>query len=219
MYACDALLIGSSAWMMTLPAVLFLWSKKRDKSENQNKNHPKKEQAAGRGGWLYVGRDEDGTPFYLDTESLSYEPDNPVRVRMWVKYKPIKGSVAFLDVESFLKAAGRSHEPFDHIRQRLEIDFTKNLVGDLELVFHAPDGRAIDFIEYRSPEWKEIVPGSLYELLQKTAEGTWRPDRFPAEPELRIKLQEKLKEINEALEAFETASPEGKGPSGGNGPA
>ncbi len=111
----------------------------------------------------------------------------------------------------FSRAAGKSHEPFDHIRQRLEIDFTKNLVSDLELVFHAPDGRAIDSVEYRASEWKKIVPGSLYELLQKTAEGAWRPDRFPADPELRLKLQEKLKEINAALEAFETASPEGKG--------
>jgi hypothetical protein len=152
-----------------------------------------------------VGKDEDGTPFYLDTESFSRESDDAVKVRMWVKYKPPKGSAAFLNADSFLKAAGRSHEPFDHVRQRVEIDFTKNLVRDLELVFHAPDGRVIDSVEYRIPELKKIVPGSLYELLKKTAEGAWSPDRFPADPELRVKLQEKLKEINKAFEAFETA--------------
>jgi hypothetical protein len=92
----------------------------------------------------------------------------------------------------------------------------KNRVGDLELLFCAPDGRAIDSIKFRTPDWKTVVPGSLYELLQKTADGIWRSDRFPPDPELRLKLQEKLKEINAAFEAFETASPEGKGPSGGS---
>jgi hypothetical protein len=214
MYCCVPLTIGNCAWMMTLPAALFLWRKKGSRSENPKKDHPKKAPAAGHEDWLYVGKDEDGTPFYLDTESMSCESDNPVRLRMWVKYRPLKGSAAFLNVESFLKAAGRSHEPFDHIRQRLEIDFTKNLVGDLELVFHAPDGRAIESIRYRVPEWKEISPGSLYELLQKTAEGARRPDRFPADPELRVRVQQKLKEINEAFEAFDTVSPETKGPPG-----
>jgi len=217
MHSCAALLVGDSAWTMTLPAILLLWRKKRAPIENREKDHPKKKESRDRGDWLYVGRDEDGTPFYLDVESLSREADNAVSARMWVKYKPLKGSAAFINAESFLRAAGKSHEPLDHIRQRLEIDFTKNLVSDLELVFHAPDGRAIDSIEYRATEWKKIVPGSLYELLQKTAEGAWRPDRFPADPELRLKLQEKLKEINAALEAFETASPEGKGPSGNDG--
>jgi hypothetical protein len=79
------------------------------------------------------------------------------------------------------------------------------MAHDLELVFHAPDGRAIDSVEYRTPELKEITSGSLYDLLMKIAEGAWNPDRFPADPELRVKLQEKLKEINEAFEAFETA--------------
>ncbi len=205
MHGCAALLVGDSAWIMTLPAILFLWRKKRAPTENRNKDHPKKEQPINRGNWLYAGRDEDGTPFYLDTESLSRESGNAVKVRMWVKYKPLKRSAAFLDAESFLKASGRGHEPFDHVRARLEIDFTKNLARDLELVFHAPDGRAIDSIEYRAPEWKEIAPGSLYDLLKKIAEGAWNPDRYPVDPELRVKLREKLKEINEAFEAFETA--------------
>jgi hypothetical protein len=200
MHTSVATLIGDTAWIMILPTVLFLWRKK----STENSGPTKKRPAAG-GNWLYVGRDEDRTPFYLDTESLSREPGNAAKVRMWVKYKPLKRSAAFLNAESFLKASGRSHEPFDHIRQRLEIDFTKNMAHDLELVFHAPDGRAIDSVEYRTPELKEITSGSLYDLLMKIAEGAWNPDRFPADPELRVKLQEKLKEINEAFEAFETA--------------
>jgi hypothetical protein len=205
MHTSVATLVGNSAWLLIFPTLLFLWRKKDAKTGSTEKGQPAKKRPAARGDWLYVGRDEDGTPFYLDTESLSREPDNDVKVRMWVKYRPAKGSVAFLNAESFLKAAGRSHEPFDHIRQRLEIDFTKNLVRDLELVFLAPDGRVIDSVEYRIPELKKITPGSLYGLLKKTADGAWGPDRFPADPELRIKLQEKLKEINEAFEAFETA--------------
>lgn len=205
MLSCAASLLGDTAWMMTLPAVLFLWRKKRALAASAKKDPPKKEEPAPWGNWLYVGRDDDGTPIYLDLENLSHESDNGVKVRMWVKYRPRKGSPVFLNAESFLHAAGESHEPFDHIRQRLEIDFTKNLVGDLELVFHAADGRAIDSVKYRTPEWKEIPPGSVYELLQKTADGSWRPDRFPTDPELRTKLQEKLREINEAFEAFETA--------------
>ena len=170
-----AALFGDSAWMMTLPAILFLWRKKHSPTENTKKGRLKKEEPAAWGDWLYVGRDEDGTPFYMDTENLSHESDNGVRVRMWVKYRPPKGSAPFLNAESFLRAAGKSHEAFDHIRQRLEIDFAKNVVADLELVFHAPDGRAIDSVKYRAPEWKKIAPGSVYELLQKTADGTWKP--------------------------------------------
>ncbi len=88
MHSCAAQLVGDSAWMMTLPAILFLWRKKRAPTENREKDHPKKEESRDRGDWLYVGRDEDGTPFYLDVESLSRESDNAVRARMWVKYKP-----------------------------------------------------------------------------------------------------------------------------------
>ena len=204
MYISGATLAGGSAWMMILPTLLFLWRRKRAETGSTENDRSAKKQPSARGDWIYVGRDKDGTPFYLDTESLSRESDDTAKVRMWVKYKPLKGSAAFLNAESFLKAAGRSHEPFDHVRQRLEIDFAKNLVRDLELVFHAPDGRAIDSVEYRTPELKEIAPGSLHELLKKTADGAWSPDRFPADPELRVKLQEKLKEINEAFEAFET---------------
>ena len=123
---------------------------------------------------------------------------------MWVKYQPVRGSDAYLNVDSFLKTQGLANEAFDYIRQNLEIDFTHNLVGDLELVFHAPDGRIIESVRYRAPEWKKITAGSLHELLQNTVDGTWRSDRFPADPELGAKLREKLKEINEAFEAFET---------------
>jgi hypothetical protein len=205
MYTSVATLVGTSAWMMILPIVLFLWRKKTGETKSTKNGRETIKQVSASGDWLYVGRDEDRTPFYLDTESLSLDSDNAVKVRMWVKYKPLKGSAAFLNADSFLQATGRSHEPFDHIRQRLEIDFVKNLARDLELVFHAPDGRIIDSVEYRAPEFRKILPGSLYELLKKTAEGAWSPDRFHTDPELRAKLQEKLKEINEAFEAFETA--------------
>ena len=204
MYSTVTTLVGNGTWMVILPTVLFLWRRKSTGTGSTENGRPTKKRPGTDGNWLYVGRDEDGTPFYLDIETLSRESGNAVKVRMWVKYKPAKGSAAFLNAESFLQAAGRSHEPFEHIRQRLEIDFTKNLVRDLELVFHAPDGRAIDSVEYRTPELKKITPGSLHELLKKTAEGAWSPDRFPGDPELRVKLQEKLKEINEAFEAFET---------------
>ncbi len=204
MYGCAALLIGNSAWLMSLPAVFFLWRKKGSPAEKTKDDRLRKEQTA-RGEWLYVGRDEDGTPFYLDLENLTHESGNGVKVRMWVKFRPRKRSSAFLKAESFLRTAGKGHEPFEHIRQRLEMDFTKNMVRDLELVFHAPDGRVIESITYNVPEWKKITPGSLYELLLKTADGTWKPDRFPADPDLGAKLREKLKEINEAFEAFETS--------------
>jgi hypothetical protein len=204
MYSHAALLIGDSAWMMSLPAVLFLWRKKSPSTENTKNDRPKKEELKAGGDWLYVGRDEDGTPFYLDLENLTHESGNGVRVRMWVKFRPRRGSAAFLKAESILGAAGKGHEQLDHIRQRLEMDFTKNMVSDLELVFHAPDGRSIESVEYNTPEWKTIAPGTLYELLLKTADGTWSPDRFPADPALGLKLREKLKEINEAFEAFET---------------
>ena len=200
-----AALFPGDTWMMSLPVLLFLWRKKRKPDEQGRGHRLRKEQPAAWGSWLYVGKDEDGTPFYLDTENLSYESENGLRVRMWVKYRPRKGSAACVNAESFLQAAGKAREPFDHIRQELEIDFSKNVVGDLELVFHAADGRVIDSVVYTAPEWKKITPGSVYELLQKTADGTWKPDRFHPDPELRAKLQEKLKEINEAFEAFETA--------------
>jgi hypothetical protein len=204
MYSYAALLIGDSAWMMGLPAVLFLWRRKGLPAGSTKNDRAKNEQRTARGDWLYVGRDEDGTPFYLDPENLTHESGNGVRVRMWVKFRPRKGSAAFLKAESLLGAAGKGHEQLGHIRQKLEMDFTKNMVSDLELVFHAPDGRSIESIKYNVPEWKKIAPGSLHELLLKTADGIWRPDRFPADPALGLKLREKLKEINEAFEAFET---------------
>jgi hypothetical protein len=113
MHSYVPLSTANSAWMMTLPVLLFLWRKKRTRAENGAIDAPEKEQAAARAEWLYVGRDEDGTPMYLDTESLSYESDNPARLQIWVKYRPSKGSAAFLDVESFLGAAGKRHEAFE----------------------------------------------------------------------------------------------------------
>jgi len=204
MYSYAALLISDSAWLTSLVAAFFLWRKKGSSNEKTKNDRPKKEELKAREDWLYVGRDEDGTPFYLDLESLTRESANGVRVRMWVKFKPRKGSAAFLKAESFLRTVGKGHERFEHIRQRLEMDFTKNMVGDLELVFHAPDGRSIESVKYKTPEWKTIAPGSLYELLLKVADGTWREDRFPEDPALGLKLREKLKEVNEAFEAFET---------------
>jgi len=205
MYGCAALLLGNKAWTIALPVVLFLWRKKGLPSEKKKNDPSKKEQRTGAEDWLYVGRDVDGTPFYLDLANLTHESGDGVKVRMWVKFRPRKGSEAFLKAESFLGAAGKGHEPFDYIRQRLEMDFTKNLVSDLELAFHAPDGRLIESIKYDVAEWEKIAPGSLHDLLLKTADGSWEPDRFPGDPDLGAKLREKLKEINEALEAFETS--------------
>ncbi len=199
-----AAIATDGVWMMLLPVLFFLWRKKGTENRTTPKGRPARKGAAAREDWLYVGKDEDGTALYLDTESVSPDARNGAKVRMWVKYRPLKGSDSFLNAETFLQASGKSHEPFDYIRQKLEIDFANNLVRDLELVFHAPDGRAIDSVAYRVPELKKITPGSLYELLKKTAEGVWSPDRFPGDPELRLKLREKLKEINEAFEAFET---------------
>ena len=215
MHSHAPLLISNCALLAGLPAVLFLWRKKRSSAAGAPKGGARKAGTDAGEDWLYVGKDEDGTPFYLDTQSLSYDPANPIRVTMWAKYRPLKGSMAFLNVEAFLKAAGKEPGFFDYIRQRLEIDYADNMVGDLELVFHASDGQVIDSLSFRTPEWKKVVPGSLYELLYKTVEGMWRTDRFPGDPELRLKIQEKLKEINEAFEAFEMASPEGSGPSRG----
>ena len=205
MYGCAALLLGNKAWTIALPVVLFLWRKKGLPSEKKKNDPSKKEQRTGAEDWLYVGRDVDGTPFYLDLANLTHESGDGVKVRMWVKFRPRKGSEAFLKAESFLGAAGKGHEPFDYIRQRLEMDFTKNLVSDLELAFHAPDGRLIESIKYDVAEWEKIAPGSLHDLLLKTADGSWEPDRFPGDPDLGAKLREKLKEINEVLEAFETS--------------
>jgi hypothetical protein len=204
MQSCAATLFGDHAWMTMLPAVFFLWRKKRAPAEDSKKGPLKKEEPAPSEGWLYVGRDDDGTPLYVDIENLSHDSESGMRVRMWVKYRPRKQSQAFKNAQAFLGTAGKSNEPFDHIRQKLEIDFTRNMVGDLELVFHGPDGRAIESVKYHVPEWRRITPGSVYELLQKTADGTWKPDRFPTDPELRAKVQEKLREINKAFEAFET---------------
>ena len=204
MYGGSGLLVGDGAWMMSLLTVLFLWRKKGSSNEKRKNDRSKKEQRTGAEDWLYVGRDVDGTPFYLDLASLTHESGDGVRVRMWVKFRPRRGSEAFRKAESYLRVAGKGHEPFDYIRQRLEMDFTKNLVSDLELAFHAPDGRLIESIKYDVAEWEKIAPGSLHDLLLKTADGTWEPDRFAGDPDLGAKLREKLKEINEAFEAFET---------------
>lgn len=205
MHSHAPLLISNCALLAGLPAVLFLWRKKRPSAAGAPKGGARKAGTDAGEDWLYVGKDEDGTPFYLDTQSLSYDPANPIRVIMWAKYRPLKGGTACLNVEAFLKAEGKEPGSFEYIRQRLEIDYADQMVGDLELVFHASDGQVIDSLSFRTPEWKGVVPGSLYELLYKTVEGMWRTDRFPGDPELRLKIQEKLKEINEAFEAFEMA--------------
>jgi hypothetical protein len=205
MHSYAPLLISNCALLVGLPAVLFLWRKKRSSAASAPKGGAVMPGTDAGEDWLYVGKDEDSTRFYLDTQSLSYNPANPIKVTMWAKYRPLKGSTAFLNVEAFLQAAGKDAGFFDYIRQRLEIDYADNMVGDLELVFHASDGQVIDSLSFRAPERKKVVPGSLHELLHKTVEGMWRTDRFPGDPELRLKIQEKLKEINKEFEAFETA--------------
>ena len=205
-------LMSNCAVLVGLPVGLFLWKKRRSSARGLPGARTRKERGSTREEWLYVGKDEDGTPSYLDTQSLSYDPESPIRVAMWAKYRPLKGGSAFLTVEDFLKAAGKDPGPFDYIRQRLEVDYANTLVRDHELVFHTADGRVIDSIAFRQTDWKAIVPGSLHELLHKTVEGMWRADRFPDDPGLSLKIQEKLQEINRAFEAFELASPEGDMP-------
>jgi hypothetical protein len=213
--------------------ILFFWRKKRGiRKEGPEKAAGNDEQGSGKArvtdwrgkesgqasvsdgqatkgeAWLYVGKDDDGTPFYVDTESITCDPANPVTVRVWVKYKPSRTSQSFRSAEAFLKASRRQGGVLDHIRHRLEIDYAKKEIGDLELLFCAADGRLIDAVRFRTVQWKRVTPRSLYELVWKTADGIWRPDRFPFEPELRVKIQEKLWEINKAFETFETASEE-----------
>lgn len=216
-----------------LVVLLFFWRKKRgerdedpgriswNEDRGSRKTKPTNEQGkgskqdpAGSEGvrqaeaWLYVGKDDDGTPFYVDTESIACDPANPVTVRVWVKYKPAPTSQSFRSAEAFLKASRKEGGVLDHIRHRLEIDYAKKEIGDLELLFCAADGRVVDSVQFRSVQWSRVTPRSLYELVWRTVDGTWRPDRFPFEPELRVKIQEKLWEINKAFESFETASTE-----------
>ncbi len=197
-------------WLLGSAAFLFLWRKKRraadEKKEDALTDRARKEQVpAASGEWLYVGRDDDGTPFYLDTEHLSHDTAHGLRVTMWVKYRPLPDSAAFRKAESFLRNFADSAEAFDHVRQRLEIDFTTSTVSDLELVFCAKNGTRIESVSFDEPEWKKIELGSVYHLLRKTAEGVWDPERFHPDPEVRAKLQSQLREVNQAFEAFETA--------------
>jgi hypothetical protein len=181
----------------------------RDGQGKDSKRDPVgSEQARRDEAWLYVGKDEDGTPFYVDTESIVCDLVNPVTVRVWVKYTPSRSSQSFQSAEAFLNASGKGNDELEHIRHRLEIDYIKKEIGDLELLFCAADGSTIDSVKFRSVEWKGVAPRSLHELVWKTVDGIWRPDRFPFEPELRVRIQEKLREINKAFETFETASPE-----------
>jgi hypothetical protein len=187
-------------------------SSKTNVTEGQGKDSkqdPKvREQTRRDEAWLYVGKDEDGTPFYVDAESIVCDPANPVTVRVWVKYKPSRSSQSFQRAEAFLNTSGGEGGELEHIRHRLEIDYVKKEIGDLELLFCAADGHVIDSVQFRSVEWKSVAPRSLHDLIWKTVDGIWRPDRFPFEPELRVKIQEKLWEINKAFETFETASQE-----------
>ncbi len=208
MYSVTLSLINDWVLLTAVPAILFLWRRKRRRAQAAEKEGVQRDGKKTSEDWLYVGKDEDGTPSYIDMQSLSYDPANPVRVTLWAKYRPLKGSAVFQQVEAYLKAAGKGLGLFDYIRQRLEIDYANNMVVGLELIFHASDGKAIDTVSFGTPEWRTVAQGSLYELLQKTVEGIWRTDRFPGDPQLRMKIQEKLKEINAAFEAFETASPE-----------
>jgi hypothetical protein len=215
MHSQAALLINGCLLFATMPPILFLWRRKRQPVQPVPKEVAEKDRKKAGEDWLYVGKDEDGTPCYVDMQRLSYDPASPVRVTLWAKYRPLKGSTALLHVEVFLRAAGKDLGAFDYIREHLEINYGDNMVRDLELVFHRADGKAIESVSFRNPEWKAVAPGSLQELLQKTIEGVWRPDRFHVDPQLRERIQEKLKEVNAAFEAFETASPGKSGPDSG----
>jgi hypothetical protein len=167
---------------------------------------------AGSTDWLFIRRDDDGTPVYVDVAGALRVAERVVRV--WVKYVPPKEGAARREAENYLAETGNDGARLAYVLQPWELNLETDQAADLGIVFSDDGDRVIAAIRFQEPTRRDCEAGTLQAALRAAVNGIWRQDRPGADPVLHERLVEKLKELNRAFEEFETCEGEQPRPSG-----
>ena len=166
---------------------------------------------AGSADWLFVRKDDDGTPVYVDVAGALRVSDRVVRV--WVKHVPPKEGAARREAETYLAETGNDGARLACILQPWELNLETDQAADLGIVFSDDGDRVIAAVRFQKPTSRGCAVGTLQAALRAAVNGIWRQGRLGTDPVLHERLVEKLRELNRAFEEFETCEGEEPTPS------
>lgn len=141
---------------------------------------------AGREDWILSGKDDDGTPVFIDTNSITRDLDEPSVVKLWIKLTPAKTSRAHERVRTTLRKRGKPSNKFDYLKQAVEIDYTGHRSRTLHLVMCERTGKTLDVMNFYYPEWVDIKQGGVFDTVQAAVKDVAsdvapEPPRAPVE--------------------------------------
>jgi uncharacterized RDD family membrane protein YckC len=141
---------------------------------------------AGREDWILSGKDDDGTPVFIDTNSITRDLDDPYVVKLWIKLTPVRTSRAHERVRTTLRKRGKPSNKFDHLKQAVEIDYTGHRSRTLHLVMCERTGKTLDVMNFYYPEWVDIKQGGVFDTVQAAVKDVAsdvvpEPPRAPVE--------------------------------------
>lgn len=137
---------------------------------------------AGREDWILSGKDDDGTPVFIDTNSITRDLDDPAVVKLWIKLVPVRTSRAHERVRTTLRKRGKPFNKFDYLKQAVEIDYTGHRSRTLHLVMCERTGRTLDVMNFHYPEWVDIKQGGVFDTVQAAVKDV-APEVVPEPPQ------------------------------------
>ena len=118
--------------------------------------------------WVPIGTDDDGTHAFLDVKNVTQELDSTTVFKAWLKHVPPSGSRTYSMMLSLLRRPKKNHAAPDHIRHVVEIDCARERSRTLHLVVCDKQDRVIDVINFRYPEWLDIVEKSILDKAKSS---------------------------------------------------
>jgi hypothetical protein len=168
-------------------------------------HQPIRNDEGGEKDWFFVGNDEEGTPIYLDKNRMVRSSGSTL-ARVWLKYVPSPNAHSFEQAQQYLKEAGAEWKRLCYIEQLLELDVNADLMADLVLFFFDWNDQLIEQVQFRERTLRPLGTVAVYSTIKGIAAGEeerMEPEVSPEQPSIDEKIQLKLKEINEAFDAFD----------------
>jgi hypothetical protein len=115
---------------------------------------------------VFLGKDRDGAPFYLDTKSIVFNKD---KVEIEVDIYPPAENTRFHTAQGYVRRAG--FEGLECLVEKWGLGFSNKVFIKYGMNYKSKCGHLIEAALDNRKVWKPIAPGTLEEMAWKVVDG------------------------------------------------
>jgi len=117
------------------------------------------------GKWILIGFTKYRDAVFMDKNTTPSHNN----VKVWAKIAPSEKSKYYQKMKNELRKSGKSAKGYKYSEMLNEIDCGHNRIRYLQVIYYNKKGTTMHTVIDNDPEWKSIVPGSLWENMQRNA--------------------------------------------------